>query len=61
MAFKLIVYGIWFATIYILLSILGDALLPGSLKSTAFTDLGILSFFTVFILDSLFTLGSTKS
>jgi len=58
--FKLFVYGLWFSAIYLLMAFLGEAAFPGSLKSSAFTDLGILSFFAVLVLDSLFTLGSVE-
>ena len=58
--FKLFVYGLWFSLAYLGFSIFGEFLFPGSLKSSAFTDLGILSFFAVLVLDSLFTLGSVE-
>ena len=58
MSFKLFVYGLWFALLYFGFAVLGEAVFPGSLKDTAFTDLGILSFFSVLVLDSLFTLRS---
>ncbi|HLC92588.1 MAG TPA: hypothetical protein VJH23_02680 [archaeon] len=60
MGFKLIVYGLWFGLAYLLLTGLSEAALPGSLNDTAFTDIGIFSFFAVLILDSLFTLGSVE-
>ncbi len=60
MGFKLVVYGLWFSLIYLGMAAFGEAIFPSSLKSTAFTDLGILSFFCLLVLDSLFTLGSVE-
>ncbi len=60
MGFKLFVYGLWFSGIWLVLAFLGEAISPGSLNDGAFTDIGILATFSLFVLDTMFTLGSVE-
>jgi len=57
--FRLVVLGLWFGLGFVAIMIIGNALFPGKLADTAFTDLGILSVFVVLIIDTLFSLGAS--
>ncbi len=58
--FKLFVYGLYVGLIFLALTILGDAIVPGQLAETVFSPLGILSIFALLTLDTMFSLGSAE-
>ncbi len=58
--FKYMVYGLYFGAGFLLLMALGEIINPGMLVDTAFTDIGIISVFLLFICDSIFSLGSAE-
>lgn len=43
--------GLWFAAMFLLIIAIGNALVPGQLAETAFSDLGILIVFMTMVLD----------
>ena len=52
--FNLIVKGLYAGFAYLLLVIIGEMLLPGTFKDTAFSFLGIVSFFILFMISMVF-------
>ena len=52
--------GLWFSLAFVVIMVIGNAIAPGQLASTAFTDLGILSVFVVITLDTIFNLQSAE-
>ena len=52
--FSLAVKGLYAGTAYMLIALLLEMQFPGTLQATAFSWLGIISFFILFILEFIF-------
>lgn len=56
--FSFIVHGIYFGAILLFLIFIGESIFPGSVASTTFTELGVLSVFMLLIMEALFDLDA---
>lgn len=58
--FKWAVYGLWIWFFYFVLVFLGETFFSGTLKDTAFTNLGIIIMLVVIVLDTILSFGSIE-